>query len=172
MNGMKTKMSVVILVVIAASVIWAVKVRRAGVARDAAQPTQRELRAAEYKPFQAECERGRTTEQQFAASIKSRDGKYQRTDQAALEKKLGEVRPGMDEEEVIRIAGKPSYVYAAWRNDTDLVCSWEYVLSGHQSGDDFIADENVDIPFNKNHRTMTAADAWQRIDPGQQSKVQ
>ena len=169
---MKTKMSVVILVVVAASVIWAVKVRRAGVAQDAVQPTERELRAAEYQPFQAECERGRTTEQQFAASIKSHDGKYRRPDQAAFEKRLGEVRPGMDEEEVIRIAGKPSYVDAAWRNDTDLVCSWEYVLSGHQRGGDFIVDENVDIAFNKHHRTMTAAEIWQRIDSGQQSKVQ
>ena len=171
MNGMKTKVSVVILVLVAASVIW-MKVHRTGTAQNAAQPTERELRAAEYQPFQAECERGRTTEQQFAASIKSRDGQYRRTDQAALEKSLGEVRSGMDEEEVIRIAGKPSYVYAAWRNDTDLVCSWEYVLSGHQRGGDFIVDETVDIPFNKHLRTMTAADACQRIDSGQQSKVQ
>jgi hypothetical protein len=172
MNGMKTKMSVVILVVVAVSVIWAVRVRRVGVAQNAAHPGEREFRAAEYAPFQAECERGRTTEQQFAASIKSRDGKYRRTDQAAFEKRLGEVRPGMNEEEVMRIAGGPSYVHAAWRNDTDLVCSWEYVLSGHLRGGEFIVDENIDIPFNKYHRAMTAADAWQRIDSGQPSRVQ
>jgi hypothetical protein len=172
MNGVKTRMIVVILVVIVASVIWAVKVRRAGVARDAAQPNERELRVAEYQPFQAECERGRTTEQKFAISIKSRDRNYRGTDQAALEKKLREVRPGMDEEEVIRMAGKPSYVHAAWRNDTDLVCSWEYVLSGHQRGVDFIVDETIDIPFDKYHRAMTVAEAWHRIDSGLQSKVQ
>ena len=162
---MKVKIILVILVIFVAAVIGAMKFHRAGVERDAAQPGEREFRSAEYNSFQAECERGRTTEQQFAASIKSGDGKYRRTDKAAFEQVLAEVRPGMDEEKIMRIAGKPSYVHATWHNDTEILCYWEYVLSGHRRGGDFIVDENADIAFDKNHHAVTAAETWQRIDP-------
>lgn len=165
MGSIKGKLTPLILIVVAAAVIWSLKIRRASVPGGTTQPTEREIHAADYKPFQAECERGHATEQQFATSVKLSKGSYGRTDRMAFEERVAEVRPGMEEEQVVRIAGKPSYVLASWHNDTELMCYWKYVLSGHQQGREFIFDDVIEIAFDRHHRAMTAADTWQRIDP-------
>lgn len=100
------------------------------------------------------CYQRNTTRDQFAESLKLANAKYAAPDVEGMKKQLASVREGMPIQEVLQLAGKPTFAEGSYDKSGNAFegCYWHYVVSGHGESGHFVEDDFYTIRFDKNDR--------------------